>query len=89
MWTGCFKEFPKVVFGRSSSPLEIVFDSCYELLTGVVGFLPAVAFAGRCSEVMWSALLPLLSTLRTLSGTFGGGRSRATEDEGGPDSLFA
>jgi hypothetical protein len=59
MWIGCFKKFLKVVFGRPVSLLEITFDSRYELLAGVAGFLRTTAFASHCSEAMWSVFLPL------------------------------
>jgi hypothetical protein len=75
MWTGYFKKFLELVFGRLVLPLEIAFDSRYELLTGVVGFLPTIAIANHYSEMMWSVLLPLLSTLSALSSAFDSGLS--------------
>jgi hypothetical protein len=64
-----------VVFGWLGLPLEITFGSRYELIARVVGFIPAVSVAGHSSEVTWSVLLPHLSALSALSGSFDGGLS--------------
>jgi hypothetical protein len=56
-------------------PLEIAFGSRYELIARVVGFIPAISVNGHSSEVTWSVLLPHLSALSTLSGSFDGGLS--------------
>jgi hypothetical protein len=73
MQIGRFKKFLKVVFGRSSLPLEVVFDGRYELLAGVVGSLIAVVVIGHYGNAMGSALLPLFATLSTFPGAFDGG----------------
>jgi hypothetical protein len=73
MQIGRFKKFLKVVFGRSSLPLEVMFDGRYELLTGVVGSLIAVVVIGHYGNAMGSALLPLFATLSTFPGAFDGG----------------
>jgi hypothetical protein len=73
MQTGCLKKLLKVVFGRPSLPLEVSFDSRYELLIGVVSFLIVVAVASHYGNVMGSTLLPLLAALSAFPGTFDGG----------------
>jgi hypothetical protein len=69
---GRFKKFLEVVFGWSSLPLEITFDSRYEPLTGVVDLYPTIVVARSYSKAMWSALLSLLATLSAFPGTFDG-----------------
>jgi hypothetical protein len=63
MQIGCFMNFFEVVFGWPSLALEVTFNSPYELLAGVVGFLIAVAVVGHYDNMMGSALLHLLATL--------------------------
>jgi hypothetical protein len=74
MWTGRFKKFLKVIFGRTSLLLEMAFGGRYELLTGVVGSLIAVAIAvaGHCGYTMGLALLPLFTALSAFDGGLGG-----------------
>jgi hypothetical protein len=59
MWTCNFKKILKVVFGWLVSPLEIMFNSRYELLTGVASFLTDAAVASHHSDATWLAFLPL------------------------------
>jgi hypothetical protein len=73
MLTVHFKKFLKVVFGWASLPLEVVLGSCYEPLTGTLGFLTAFAVAIHYGNKMGSALLPLLATLSAFPSTFDGG----------------
>jgi hypothetical protein len=72
MWTCRFKKFLEVVFERLSLPLEVVFDSRYESLAGVVAFCPAAAVAGHYGKAACSTLLPLLATLGAFPGAFNG-----------------
>jgi hypothetical protein len=76
---GHFKKFLKMIFGRLSLALEVMFSSRYTLLNGVVGFL--VATAGYYGDVMGSPLLSLLATLSAVPSTLDsglGGCSSAT-----------
>jgi hypothetical protein len=70
---GCFEKFLEMIFGCLSLPLEVVFDSRYELLTGVASFLIAAATAGCYGDMTKSPLLPLLATLNAFSSSFDGG----------------
>jgi hypothetical protein len=73
MWTGRFKKFLEVVFGRPSLPLDVTFGSHYEPLVTAVGFLTAVFVASHYSNAMESALFPLLAALRVFPNAFDGG----------------
>jgi hypothetical protein len=68
MWTSQFKKFLDMIFGRLSLSLEVAFDSCYELVAGVVVFLIAVPITGHHGNVTGPALLSLLPTLSAFVG---------------------
>jgi hypothetical protein len=99
MQTSRFKKFLEVIFGRLSLSLEMAFDSRYELLAGITGFLIVITIMGHHCNAIGSALLSLLATLSTFPGAFDGGiggcstaivgsRSHITRDEGNPNHLF-
>jgi hypothetical protein len=64
MQIGRFKKFLKVVFGRLSLLLEVMFDSRYELLTRVVGSLIAIAIAGHYGNATGQRFCPFFLPYR-------------------------
>jgi hypothetical protein len=95
MWTGHFKKFLKVIFGRLSLSLEMAFSSRYELLARVTGFLITGHYGNEMGSALWSLLAILSAFLGAIDGGLGGcgptivgSRSHVTRIEGGPDRLF-
>jgi hypothetical protein len=61
--TGRFEKFFKMIFGRLSLALEVMFGSCHALLTGITGFLITDAIAGFYGDATGHHFCPFLPHL--------------------------